>query len=173
MKFVNQRLYHTKGNKEGDYTCGHLTNREGFESFMLEDTYNDTKIAGVTRIPAGFRELKILKVDTPLTKAHRISYAAKQKLNPEIHGTWFLENPDWFHIEITGVANYKGIYIHSGIDDSHTLGCNLPCFAFDTSVANNQGAKSLAATNKFYSIVYPLLESGTKVFLETRDEIMK
>src|SRR5687768_11457935 len=122
MIFTNQRLYHTKTNPKGNYTLGFFTNDiKSFRSLLLEDTHHDTKIAGDTRIPAGFYELKLREEDTPLTLKHRKDYADLP---------WFKENPDWFHIEITGIKNFNGVYFHSGIDDSHTLGCNLPCYGF-------------------------------------------
>lgn len=162
MKFINQRLYFTKGLQTGDYTCGFFHNEEDtFRSFLLEDTYHENKIPGVTRIPAGFYELKIHKADTPLTIKHREAYK---------ESSWFKAHPGWYHIEITGVPNYSGVYFHSGVDDSHTLGCNLPCFGFDMSLKDNQGSKSLMAVDAFYSVAYPILEAGQKVFLETRDE---
>ncbi len=163
MKFINQRLFHTKGNPKGDYTLGHLFNdAETFHSFNLEDTYHEVKIPGETRIPAGIYYLKLNKADTPLTLKHREAY----KNSP-----WFKANQGWYHVEITGIQNYKGVYFHSGNDDSHTLGCNLPCFAFDLSKQDMPSSLSLAATDKFYSIVYPLLMAGKEVLLDVRDEI--
>jgi len=162
MKFINQRLFFTKGNPKGDYTLGHLFNdADTFHSFNLEDTYHPTKIKGETRIPAGVYPLKLMKVDTPLTIKHRAAYKTP----------WFLANPGWYHIEITGIKNYSGVYFHSGNDDSHTLGCNLPCYSFDLSKQDMPGSLSMAATDKFYSIVYPLLIAGKEVLLDVRDEI--
>lgn len=167
MKFIHQRLFHTVGNAAGDFTCSHITNRKNFDSFALEDTYHPEKIAGKTRIPGGFLyELELQKADTPLTIKHRETYAK----HPD--GLWFKENPGWYHIEITGIDNYKGVYLHTGVDDSHTLGCVLPCFGFDLKEKDNQGKKSMQATNLLYSIVYPLLVKGERCFWEVRDEIM-
>lgn len=163
MKFINQRLYHTLSLATGNYTCGFMQNEEKtFRSFVLEDTYHDHKIPGETRIPAGFRELKLRKELTPLTIKHREAYKSLP---------WFKANPDWYHIEITGIENFSGVYFHGGNDDSHTLGCNLPAYEWDMTKLDNQGGKSLLAVNDFYAIVHPLLEAGQKVFLETRDEI--
>lgn len=164
MEFTLQRLYHTKGIASGDYTCGFLRNDvETFRSFLLEDTYNPTKIAGITRIPAARYELKINKVLTPLTKTHREAY----KSTP-----WFKANPDWYHIEVTGIVGYSGVYIHSGNDDSHTLGCLLPNYSFDMTKLDSQGSNSLTAVDKFYSIVYPLLLNDTKVFIKIMNELI-
>lgn len=167
MKFTNQRNFYTKGNPKGDYTLGVLTcDFDPFKCFVLEDTFHPTKIAGETRIPAGFYELGLREEETPLTLKHREAYAK----NPD--GIWFKENPGWFHIEILKIPNYSGVYFHSGIDDSHTLGCNLPCYGFDLSKLDNPGSLSVKATNDFYALAYPLLKEGKKVFLETRDEIV-
>jgi len=163
MKFILQRLFHTKSLATGDYTCGFLQEdeRQAFRSFVLEDTHHETKIPGSTRIPAGFYELKIRKEATPLTLKHREAYKAL---------TWFKNNPNWYHIEITGIPNYAGVYIHSGNDDAHTLGCVLPNYAFDLTLQDSQGAKSSLAVNDFYALAYPVLEAGSKCFLEVRDE---
>lgn len=164
MRFLtNQRLFHTKGNPHGDYTLGHLSMDDGsFNSFLLEDTKQDKKIKGITRIWANTYELKIRKEDTPLTIKHREDY----KNSP-----WFKDNPGWYHIEITGIRDFSGVYFHSGNDDSHTLACNLPCFAFDLTKQDKPGAHSLAATDKLYSIVYPLLMAGERVFIKVLDEV--
>jgi len=163
MIFTNQRLYHTKKNPKGNYTLGFFTNDiQSFRSLLLEDTHHDVKIAGDTRIPAGFYPLELREEDTPLTLQHRKDYADLP---------WFAENPDWFHIEIKGIKNFNGVYFHSGIDDSHTLGCNLPCYGFDMTKQDKPGAISKQAVNDFYAIVHPMLKAGKKVFLEVKDEI--
>lgn len=164
MNFTLKRLYHTTKLTTGNYTCGFLTNDvQSFRSFCLEDGVSPTgqKIAGQTRIPAGKYELKLQKTDTPLTIKHRKDYA---------NTGWFKANPNWYHIEVTGIPNYAGVYVHSGNDDAHTLGCLLPNYAFDLSVTDNQGSKSLLAVSDFYAICYPLLEKGEKVFIDVKDE---
>lgn len=169
MKFINQRLFNTEANKSGDYTLGHFHAEDGsFNSFVLEDDYEAVKIKGATRIPGGpptqglIYELKIRKELTPLTIKHRNDY----KESP-----WFKANPNWFHIEVTGIKDYSGVYIHAGVDDSHTLGCPLLCYGFDLSKSDRPGFNSLLAVDAFYSMTYPLLESGKKCWLEVRDEI--
>lgn len=162
MKFVLQRLYHTVTNAQGNYSCGFLTNdAQSFRSWCLEDGPNAVKIAGQTRIPAGFYELALRKEDTPLTVKHRNDY----KDLP-----WFKAHPGWFHIEVTKVPNYSGVYVHSGNDDSHTLGCLLPAYLFDMSLKDKPTAKSMLAVNDFYATAYPILETGGKCFIEIRDE---
>ncbi len=165
MKLVNQRLFHTTKNPKGNYTLGLLQcDFNPFTSFILEDTFREVKLGGETRFGAGLYKLVIRKELTALTKKHREAYAKHED------GWWFKANPEWFHIEITGIENYKYCYIHSGIDDSHTAGCNLPSYGFDLSKSDNQGAKSVRATNDLYALLYPLLEDGKEILWETRDE---
>jgi len=166
MKFTNQRQFFTKLRPSGDYTLGLLScDFDPYKAFILEDTYNDVKIKGVTRFKAGLYKLVIRKEDSPLTIKHRKTYAA----HPD--GWWFKQNPDWYHIEISGIPDYQFCYIHSGIDDAHTLGCNLPSYLFDLSKSDNQGGKSVRATNDFYALAYPLLLEGKTIWWETKDEL--
>lgn len=151
MKFINQRLF-----DNGQYTIGFVQAEDRkFHSFALEDIHREVKIPKETRIPSGFYELKIRKEDTPLTIKHRAAY-----------GSWFK-----YHIEITNVPQYQGVYIHAGNDDSHTEGCLLLGYGFDLSLDKMQQFKSTVAVKDFYAIAYPLLEAGQKVFIEVRDEI--
>lgn len=149
MKFISQRLFHD--NKK---TFG-LLQGEGFKAaFTLEDEPRLVKVKGETRIPAGIYVLKIRKEDTPLTLKHRVSY-----------GAWFK-----YHIEITNVAGFGGIYIHAGNDETHTDGCLLLGDALDLSVEAKPLTKSTVAVKRFYELAYPVIESGAQVLLEIRDE---
>lgn len=159
---AHQRLFHTKSLPSGDYSLSFIHCDEiEFRCFALEDTFNATKIAGRTRIPADLYELKLRKELTPLTVKHRESYKELW---------WFKANPNWWHIEITAIKNYSGVYYHSGIDDKHTLACVLPAYSFDMTKVNDQSALSKLATNNFYSKVHPILESGRKVWTQIKDE---
>ncbi len=171
LRFVNQRQFHTDKNPMGDYTLGIAQcNFNPYRAFILEDTYHAVKIPGETRFKANLYPLIIHKDLTPLTKTHRDNYAAKQKADPKTHGDWFLNHPEWFHIEISKIPEYSGVYIHSGVDDSHTKGCNLPMYGFDFQKLDNPGSFSLKATNDFYALVYPLLEELKPIWWEARDE---
>lgn len=166
MRFINQRNFFTKGNPKGDYSLGIVTcTFDKFKSFILEDTKRDQKIPGETRFDAGFYPLALRRENTPLTIKHREAYAK------HTDGIWFKENPNWFHIEIMKIPNYTGVYLHSGIDDGHSKGCNLPCYGFDLSKLDNPGSLSVKATNDFYALVYPLLLADKKIFWEARDEV--
>ncbi len=166
MKFTNQRQFFTKNNPKGDYTLGIVQcDFNPYKSFILEDVYRPVKVKGETRFGAGLYKLQIRKEETVLTTKHRVSYGA----HPE--GKWFKENQKWFHIEITGIKDFSYCYVHSGIDNSHTEGCNLPCYGFDLSKQDNPGSLSVKATNDFYALVYPLLLAGKEIFWETKDEL--
>lgn len=165
LRFVNQRQFHTLNNPKGNYTLGIVqANFNPYKAFILEDTYHEVKIAGETRIKANLYPLIIHKELTPLTAKHREAYAK----HPD--GLWFKENPDWFHIEIAKIPGFTGVYVHSGIDDSHTLGCNLPCYGFDLSKLDNPGSLSVKATNDFYALTYPLLLESKQIWWEAKDE---
>lgn len=152
MNLLLQRL-----SDNGKNTIGSLHHKEVKKllGFVVEDTFHEIKVKAQTRIPAGFYELKINKAETPLTLKHRIAY-----------GAWFK-----FHIEVTGIPNYSGVYFHAGNDEGDTEGCLLT----NNTVSNHwviekPGSSSVDATRRLYALVYPLLESGQKAFLEIRDE---
>lgn len=127
-----------------------------FIMFGLEDEYRQVKVMKETRIPAGTYELKILKMATPLTLKHR-----------EAYGAWFE-----FHIEITGIPNFQGVYIHAGNDDDHTDGCPLGGNTLTNHFVQEKKplTSSIDAIRRFYGLVYPVLKAGGRVFLEIRDE---
>lgn len=161
MNFILQRLSMIMEN--GGSTQGWLFEKDdqehGFRCHTLEDEGRQTKVAGETRIPAGFYPLKIwnnAQNPNQWVLDHRAKY-----------GEWFK-----FPIEITNVPNFAGVLIHTGTDQTHTEGCLL----LDDTMGNNsvdpsnQGGRSLQAVKRFYEKVYPLLEHGDKAFLEVRDE---
>jgi len=153
MKFILKRL-----NDNGKSTVGalYLENKRLF-SWTLEDEHRDVKVKGETRIPANTYELKIRKEDTPLTIKHRTSY-----------GAWFK-----YHIEITGIPNFTGVYVHAGNDETHTDGCLLlgDTLLNNESFEKNNLANSTQAVERFYKLVYPIIDAGKeKVFIEIQDE---
>lgn len=159
MDFILQRVFHTEGIVEGDYTFGTLLEPGlKYKSFVLEDTYREKKIKGETRIPAGKYKLKLHKVDTPLTLKHRVDY----NKNGE---SWFK-----YHIEIVGIPGYDSVYIHAGNDDKHTKGCLLLNFGFNLAVKDNQGSNSIIAVKAFYQLVEPLLEKNIDCTIDIKDE---
>lgn len=143
----------------GKSTMGLLFHKEDnlrFLDFVLEDEHREEKVSKETRIPAGYYELQIRKEDTPLTIKHRQAY-----------GTWFK-----FHIEITKIPNFSGVYLHAGNDETHTDGCPLIGNTLSNHwiVTKGQLVSSIDGTRRLYELVYPHLESGHKAFIEIRDE---
>lgn len=148
----------TRFSDNGISTLGLLHHKETgkFLNYSLEDRHRDVKVKGETRIPAGYYELKIRKEETPLTLKHRIDY-----------GAWFK-----FHIEVTGVPNFQGIYLHAGNNDTHSEGCILIGNTQNNhhTVQGNPLVSSVSGTKSVYELVYPELEAGKKVFIQIRDE---
>lgn len=160
MNFILQRYSNVTAN--GGSTQGiffEKTSDNPFICHSLEDEKREIKVQGETRIPARFYELKIWndgKNPNQWVLDHRIKY-----------GSWFK-----YPIELKDVPGFQGVLIHAGTDQSHTEGCILldDTIGNNTVDASNQGARSLQAVKRFYEKVYPVLESGGKVFLEVRDE---
>jgi hypothetical protein len=152
MIFKLQRLYHNE-----KFTISFLISDDNlYRSFVCEDTFRAVKVAGETRIPAGFYPLGIRKEDTPLTIKHRNNPAYK---------AWGFK----YHIEILNIPNFKGVYVHSGSSAEDTEGCITPGYMFDLTAEVQQG-KSMISVRDFYAIVYPKLEADEKVFLQIEDE---
>jgi hypothetical protein len=127
-----------------------------FHSHSIEDEGRKVKVIGETRFWQGLYELKILKLDNDWTQRHRARY-----------GSWFK-----FPIEITGVRDFAGLLIHTGVDQKDTEGCLCLCDTMGNNTIDpaNQGARSLDAVKRFYEKCYPFLEGGGRAWLEARDE---
>jgi hypothetical protein len=153
MNFVLQRFSDNK-----DSTLGLLFEQKDgkleFHNYTLEDEYREQKVSAETRVPAGFYELKIQTLDTDLTKKYRERYP------------WFKN-----HIEVTGIANFKGVYCHIGNKDEDTAGCLLFGDTADNNkIANGFIGNSTTAFKRWYERVFPHLEAGKKAFITIRDE---
>lgn len=149
MNFILQRLFDT-GNQTFGFVSGH-----GYKAHTLEDEKRSLKVKGETRIAPGLHELTINKMDTPLTLKHRAAY-----------GSWFK-----YHIQLMNVKDFTGIYIHAGVDQSHTDGCLLFADVCDYTKDKNPMSFSTQAIKRFYELIYPQLEKGIKVTIDIRDEI--
>jgi len=164
MNFILQRYSNVMAN--GGSTQGIFMEKTLDNPFIchsIEDEKRDIKVAGETRIPAGFYELRIWN-DGQHPNQWVLDHRAKYNVDGE---EWFK-----FPIEVTKVPGFTGVLLHTGIDQSNSEGCIL----LDDTIGNNtvdpanQGARSLQAVKRFYQKAYPVLESGSKVFLEVRDE---
>lgn len=142
------------------YSLGFIVNEDkSFKASVIADPPREQKIRKITRFKAGLYKLGIRKEDTELTKKHRESY------NKGYATTWF-----FYHIEVLGIQNFQGCYIHSGVDATHTDGCVLLMYMLNLSVESNQGNMSIKAVKDFYDMVYPLLEKGIECTIEVIDE---
>lgn len=124
-------------------------------AYTLEDTYRPTKIKGETRIPAGVYRLRLRKEVTPLTKKYRDKYP------------WFK-----FHIEITNVPGFTGIYMHIGNGSLDTDGCVLVGDNADNNtISRGEISNSFNAYKRLYGELFEILEDeSNEIFLIIRDE---
>jgi hypothetical protein len=153
MNFKLQRLTHDK-----NQTFGMVTG-EGYQAWSLEDEPRQVKVKGETRIPAGTYQLTIRKEDTPLTIKHRQDYN-------KLGNIWFS-----YHIEVSNVPNFSGVYVHTGNDQGHTEGCLLFGDTLTITGTINPLTQSTKAVERFYRLVYPELEKNNEVLIEIKDEI--
>jgi len=162
MEFVHQRLW-----SNNEQTFGFIRDTKRlYKAWVLEDEYRDKKVKGETRIPAKKYFLGIRKQDTPLTLKHRESYNSKFKDDKGNFIEWFK-----YHIEVLDVENFSGIYYHSGVDQTHTDGCQLLADICNLTSDKNPLSSSLTAVKRFYDLVYPLLEKNIQVTVTIKDEI--
>jgi hypothetical protein len=128
-------------------------------AFTLEDEKREKKIKGETRIWGNKTyELKIREELTPLTAKYR----ADKRIND------FFE----FHIEIVGVHDFIGTYIHIGNKDDHTDGClllgNKPN---NNNFGDGEIQESVLAYSRWYRYLYPKLKEKThRSFIKVLDE---
>lgn len=151
-KFVSQRNWH-----DDEQTFGFISGC-GYKAHVLEDEPREKKVRGETRIAAGTYLLGIRAEDTPLTLKHRVSYN-------EPDDEWFE-----YHIELLNVPNFTDIYIHSGIDQTHTDGCQLYADCCDLTKDKNPMSYSKQAIKRFYKMFYQRIKAGEKFYIEIRDE---
>lgn len=123
--------------------------------FIPEDEARLIKVMGETRIPAGRYRLMLCKFDTPLTIKHRQNKA---------YSGWFN-----YHIEVTKVPKFTGVFFHIGNDDDDTEGCQMPNFSGHITGTEFKGSESSFACKKFYERVEPLLEKGIEVWYNVID----
>jgi len=94
--------------KNNHSTFGTMHVNGKFECFTLEDTENEPKIYGKTRIPAGEYDV-LLRTTGTMNSVYSKRYGDKH------HGMLWLQN----------VENFEWVYIHVGNYDKDTDGCIL------------------------------------------------
>jgi hypothetical protein len=138
---------------DGNTTLGLMFINKSFFAYTLEDTHNDLKIHGNTRIPEGHYQLGIKKENTPLTQRYRNRF-------------------DWFshHIEIEGIPNYDLVYIHIGNTHKDTKGCLLIADGVNAANREKMILQSQKAYERFYKIIYPKIVNNEPLAINILDE---
>lgn len=138
---------------DGTTTLGLLYLNGHYYCYTLEDTHQDVKVPGETRIPEGQYAVSFLKQETPLTTTYRNRF-------------------DWFtyHLEIGDVEGFQNVYIHSGGDHNDTKGCLLVSDSLNTSEGSNFFTNSRNTFKQLYQHLEKELNNGSPVRLIVRDE---
>jgi len=127
----------------GELTVNHI------KILILEDDYDETKVYGHTRIPAGKYEIR-LRTSGRLHDKYTNKY-------PFMHaGMLWLQD----------VPNYTWIYIHNGATAKHTLGCLL---TGTNKVSDDQIKGTRESYCAIYSIISDKLLKKEKVFINIID----
>jgi hypothetical protein len=138
---------------DGDTTLGMLFLNNKFFSYTLEDTHNDEKISGDTRIPEGIYPLELNRNLTDLTKRYRKRFP------------WFE-----YHIELKEIPNYSLVYIHIGNTHVDTRGCILVADGVNAASTEKMVTHSQRAFERLYKTLNPKLAAGQKMTLQILNE---
>lgn len=159
-EYLLHRMFHNE-----ETTIGYFKRTfpdKSLTGFTVEDEPRVVKVKGETRIPAGRYKLALNTwvdakgVPSPLTQKYRQQYK------------WFT-----WHIEITNIPNFKGVYIHVGNDQKNTDGCvllndvmrNLEIYEV------NPGQQSTVCYERFYKDTVKKLLDNEDVWLTIKDEL--
>lgn len=135
-------------------TIGLLQINHEFYCYTLEDTFNEEKIAGKTRIPAGSYSIKFRKEETELTLKYRERY-------PE----WFT-----FHLQLLEVPGFDSIYIHNGGDHTHTEGRILVSDSLNVNNEKTFLSNSRETFRRLYCYISEQLNNNIPVRITIYDE---
>ena len=132
---------------DGVSTIGFMTINGEFQCFTLEDTFNEPKVYGKTRIPEGSYEVT-LRHEGTMVKKYDDMYDGHD-------GMLWLRNVD----------NFEYVYIHVGNDDDDTNGCLLVGRGCNTQNIQTVTGSVLAYTS-LYPIVHNEIKAGRPVNIE-------
>ncbi|MFC4871906.1 DUF5675 family protein [Negadavirga shengliensis] len=138
---------------DGETTLGLLFLQNKFFAYTLEDTHQDEKIAGSTRIPQGIYPLILNRNLTDLTQRYRNQFQ------------WFD-----FHIELKDVPDFSNVYIHIGNSHQDTRGCILIADGVTAAGTEKMITHSRIAFERFYKTLYPKLKHNEKMEIRILDE---
>lgn len=134
-------------------TLGLLSVDGRFFCYTLEDQFNEPKVPGETRIPAGRYQIK-LRNEGGMTVRY---------------GDRFDFHEGMLHLQ--DVPNFTFIYIHTGNNDDHSEGCIL---VGDGQIQNiterGQVTSSVAAYERLYKKVLRSLKANEEVWITVEDE---
>jgi len=138
---------------DGNTTLGLMFINKVFFAYTLEDTHNDEKIPGGTRIPEGHYQLGINNNLSPLTQRYRNRF-------------------EWFsnHIEIKGIPNYDLVHIHIGNNHKDTKGCILIADGVNASQPEKMILQSQKAYERFYKNIYPKIDQNEPMAINILNE---
>lgn len=134
-------------------SLGLMSMNGSFHCYTLEDQFNEPKIPGETRIPAGRYQI-LLRDEGSMTVRYGQRFGFHQ-------GMLWLQD----------VPGFTFIYIHTGNNDDHSEGCIL---VGDGQVQNvterGQVMSSVAAYTRLYKEVVEALASE-EVWITVEDEV--
>ena len=134
---------------DGESTVGIILVNGQFECFTLEDTHNEPKVYGQTRIPEGKYEIK-LRDEGGMTKKYGQRHS-------DIHkGMLWLQD----------VENFEWVYIHIGNTAEHTDGCILVGDGCTATTGNQSISHSTTAYKRLYTKVIAAFDNGEDVTIE-------
>lgn len=128
----------------GHSTIGTMHTNGEFECFTLEDTHNEPKIYGKTRIPSGEYTIQ-LRTTGGMNTAYAKKYGDKH------HGMLWLQD----------VPDFEWVYLHSGNTDEDTDGCILVGNSCDSKAGTIGDSRN--AYEKLYDKVSKAILDGEEV----------
>jgi len=133
---------------DGHSTIGTVHVDGKFECFSLEDSHNEPKIYGQTRIPAGTYNIK-LRIEGGMSSRYTRKFIQHK-------GMLWLQD----------VNNFKWVYIHIGNDEEDTDGCILVGKGCNTSGTGQTISSSKLAYLALYEKAVEQLENGEEVTIQ-------
>ncbi len=134
-------------------TLGLLFANDRFFCYTLEDQFNEPKIPGETRIPAGTYDIK-LRAEGGMYPRY------KARFSPWHRGMLWLQD----------VPGFQYIYIHVGNKDDDSEGCILVGEGQVTNITERgQVTSSVAAYKRLYEEVLDALSYNEKVSITVVD----
>ena len=135
-------------------TLGLIFVEDGFYCYSLEDQWNEPKVPGETRIPAGRYQI-ILRTDGGMHSRYTDRFDFHRGM------LWLQDVPE-----------FTFIYIHTGNNDDHSEGCIL---TGDGQVQNiterGQVTSSVSAYTRLYKVITEAL-LREEVWITVEDEEM-